>query len=49
MARKGRYIYLQFKTPNTARKQYACDCTFSIDGMIDAVRKAFKVAALVTS
>jgi hypothetical protein len=44
LTRKGQNIYLQFKTPNTARTPYACDCKFSIDGMIDAVRKAYKVA-----
>jgi hypothetical protein len=37
-------IYLQFKTPNASRSKYKCGCTFSIDGMIDAVRKACKVA-----
>ncbi len=29
MTRKGQNIYLQFKTPNTARKPYACGCTFT--------------------
>ena len=36
-------IYLQFKTPNTPRSKHKCNCTFSIDGMNDAVRKANKV------
>jgi hypothetical protein len=43
LTRKGQNIYLQFKTPNTARTPYACNCRFSIDGMIDAVRKAYRV------
>ncbi|MGL6340514.1 MAG: hypothetical protein ACRC80_15410, partial [Waterburya sp.] len=37
-------IYLQFKTPNTPRSKHGCTCRFSIDGMIDAVRKSHKVA-----
>jgi hypothetical protein len=44
LARKGQNIYLQFKTPSTSRKQYACDCAFTLDGMVDALRKANKVA-----
>jgi hypothetical protein len=44
LVKGGGSIYLQFKTPNTSRSKYKCDCTFSIDGMIDAVRKASKVA-----
>lgn len=43
LTRKGQNIYLQFKTPNTARTPYACNCRFSIDGMIEAVGKAHKV------
>jgi hypothetical protein len=49
LTRKGQNIYLQFKTPNTARTPYACNCRFSIDGMIDAVRKAYKVAEKLKS
>jgi hypothetical protein len=44
LAKGGSNIYLQFKTPSTPRSKYKCDCTFSIDGMIDAVRKAHRVA-----
>ena len=44
MTRKGQNIYLQFKTPNTARKPYACNCTFTLDGMVDALKKSNKVA-----
>ena len=43
MTRKGKNIYLQFKTPNTARKPYACNCAFSLDGMVDALNKSKKV------
>ena len=40
MTRKGQNIYLQFKTPNTARKPYACNCTFTLDGMVEALKKS---------
>ncbi|MGL5940823.1 MAG: hypothetical protein ACRC2S_10595 [Waterburya sp.] len=49
MARKGQNIYLQFKTPNTARKQYACGCSFTLDGMVEALRKSNKVAETLKS
>ena len=49
LAKKKSGIYLQFKTPNKARSQYACNCAFSIDGMIDAVRKAHKVKEKLTT
>jgi hypothetical protein len=49
MARKGQYIYLQFKTPNTARKQYGCNCSFTLDGMVDALSKSNKVAEKLKS
>jgi hypothetical protein len=49
MAKKGQNIYLQFKTPNTARKQYACGCSFTLDGMVDALRKSNKVAKALKS
>jgi hypothetical protein len=44
MTRKGQNIYLQFKTPNTVRKPYACGCTFTLDGMVEALSKSKKVA-----
>ncbi|WP_319418915.1 hypothetical protein [Pleurocapsa sp. FMAR1] len=44
MTRKGQNIYLQFKTTNAARKPYACNCTFTLDGMVDALKKSNKVA-----
>ena len=40
MKRTGRNIYLQFKTPNTSRKTYACNCSFTLDGMVEALRKS---------
>ena len=43
LVKGGNNIYLQFKTPNKSRSKYKCNCAFSIDGMIDAVRKAHKV------
>jgi hypothetical protein len=49
MAKKGQNIYLQFKTPNTARKQYACGCPFTLDGMVDALKKTNKVAEALKS
>ena len=44
LTRKGQSIYLQFKTPNTSRNPYACGCSFSLDGMVDALSKSVKVA-----
>ena len=44
MTRKGQNIYLQFKTPNTGRKPYACGCTFTLDGMVEALSKSNKVS-----
>jgi integrase len=44
LVKKAQGIYLQFKTPNTTRKQYACSCSFTLDGMVDALSKANKVA-----
>ena len=49
MTKKGQNIYLQFKTPNTARKQYACGCSFTLDGMVDALRKSNKVSEALKS
>lgn len=49
LAKKKSGIYLQFKTPSTPRKQYACACSFSIDGMHEAVRKSHLVKAKLTS
>lgn len=43
MTKKGQNIYLQFKTPNSTRKPYACNCTFTLDGMVEALSKANKV------
>lgn len=49
LARKAQNIYLQFKTPNTARKQYACGCSFTLDGMVEALKKSNKVAGALKS
>ena len=49
LAKKKSGIYLQFKTPSKSRKQYACACAFSIDGMHEAVRKSHLVKAKLTS
>ena len=43
MTRKGQNIYLQFKTPNTSRKPYACNCSFTLDGMVEALKKSKQV------
>ena len=44
MTKKGQNIYLQFKTPNSSRKPYACGCTFTLDGMVEALSKSKKVS-----
>jgi hypothetical protein len=49
MTRKGQSIYLQFKTPSTARQPYACGCTFTLDGMVEALSKSRKVAEALKS
>ncbi len=43
LVKSGNNIYLQFKTPNTSRSKYKCNCRLSTEGMIDAVRKAHRV------
>ena len=37
-------IYLRFKVGNKDRKPYACNCTFSLDGIASASKKAVLVA-----
>lgn len=49
LVKGGNNIYLQFKTPNTPRSKHKCACTFSIDGMHEAVRKSHLVKAKITS
>ncbi|MGL5077471.1 MAG: hypothetical protein ACRDBG_16815, partial [Waterburya sp.] len=49
LVKGGNNIYLQFKTPNTPRSKHKCNCTFSIDGMVDAVRKTHRVAERLKS
>ena len=49
LVKGGNNIYLQFKTPNTTRSKYKCACSFSDDGMHEAVRKSHLVKAKLTS
>ena len=42
-------IYLQFKIGNKARQPYACNCTFTLDGIASASKKAKLVAEKLTS
>ncbi len=42
-------IYLQFKIGNKARQPYACNCTFSLDGIASASKKAKLVAEKLSS
>jgi hypothetical protein len=44
MTRKGQIISLQFKVGKKPRSQYGCNCSFTLDGMVDALKKAKKVA-----
>ncbi|MDJ0535361.1 MAG: hypothetical protein QNJ70_23220 [Xenococcaceae cyanobacterium MO_207.B15] len=44
LTRKNGNIYLQFKIGSTNRKQYSCNCSFTLDGMVSALSKAHKVA-----
>ncbi len=41
---KRQLIYLQFKIGKKARKPYPCNCTFSLDGIASASKKAILVA-----
>ena len=42
-------IYLQFKVGNKGRKPYPCNCTFSLDGIAGASKKAKLVAQKLSS
>ncbi len=44
LVKEGRNIYLQFKTTNKPRSKYTCACSFTLDGMVEALSKAHKVA-----
>ncbi len=44
LVKEGQNIYLQFKTTNKSRSKYKCDCSFTLDGMVEALSKAHKVA-----
>ena len=39
----------QFKVGKGNRKQYGCNCTFTLDGMVLALSKAHKVAEALKS
>ncbi len=42
-------INLQFKIGDSLRKQYGCNCTFTLDGMVSALSKAQKVSEALKS
>ena len=44
LTKKADNIYLQFKVGDINRKQYACNCSFTLDGMVSALSKSHKVA-----
>ncbi|MDJ0747523.1 MAG: hypothetical protein QNJ32_29870 [Xenococcaceae cyanobacterium MO_167.B27] len=44
MRRNGNNIYLKFKIGETPRKDYGCNCSFTLDGMVSALSKAHKVS-----
>ena len=44
LTKKGNTIVLQFKVGKGNRKQYGCNCTFTLDGMVSALLKAHKVS-----
>jgi hypothetical protein len=44
LARDRDSILLQFKVGDKSRSKYGCNCSFTLDGMVDALSKAHKVA-----
>ena len=44
LTKKDKTIALQFKVGDKSRSQYGCNCSFTLDGMVDALSKARKVA-----
>jgi hypothetical protein len=42
-------INLKFKVGDSTRKDYGCNCTFTLDGMVSALSKAHKVAEALKS
>ena len=44
LVKEGQNIYLQFKTTNKSRSKYKCACSFTLDGMVEALSKAHMVA-----
>ena len=49
LRRTGNNIYLKFKVGNKTRKDYGCNCSFTLDGMVSALSKARKVAEALKS
>jgi hypothetical protein len=49
LRRTGNNIYLKFKVGNKTRKDYGCNCSFTLDGMVSALSKARKVADALKS
>ncbi|AFZ36673.1 hypothetical protein Sta7437_3165 [Stanieria cyanosphaera PCC 7437] len=49
MARKNQTIALQFKVGKSSRSQHGCNCSFTLDGMVEALSKANKVAEALKS
>jgi hypothetical protein len=49
LTRKGNAIAFQFKVGEASRKQYGCNCTFTLYGMVSALSKAHKVANALKS
>ncbi len=49
LAKNRDSILLQFKIGKKSRSQYGCNCSFTLDGMVDALSKAHKVAEALKS
>lgn len=49
MTRKGQTISLQFKVGDKPRSQHGCNCSFTLDGMAEALKKARKVSEALKS
>jgi hypothetical protein len=49
LAKDKSSILLQFKIGSKSRSKYGCNCSFSLDGMLNALSKAHKVAEALKS
>ena len=49
LVRSANAISLQFKVGNKNRSKYGCNCSFTLDGMVNALNKACKVADALKS